>query len=1149
MRFLSFDVSAYGKFSRQSLAFPAAPSVLLVYGPNEAGKSSMRNAIVDFLFGIPLQSTQAYQYPRPGMVLAGELMVADQTLGMTRNTKRRDSLVVDGEGALDDAVWLARLGGMDRAAFERLFALGRDELVAGAREMLAPGADASKTLFEAAAGLTTFTEMSRRLSDEAAEAYSSRRHNTAYARAKERFDLASTALRQHEHKEAAYRSLQKDRDTTQLELNAIDSERRAKRAGLEGRTRIARTLPQLRDYADLESRLAGSPPIAVGNALRADVTQAHGTRQMLSERHAGLFRAQQFDERSRDAISVRLDVVTAAKDVRSLELQQDRFLAMLVDIPKLVAQREQLRPELEQELTVLGLAGESLDGLYTRLPTLAQISAVAEAATALIELESRRRDARTAHDSARQAQEALLGDIAGLCAEDPEPLRRSLYALETCANLGELRARRTQMEVDAGSLTERRVQLGLTTKDFDGALDPPNEAVAKEIVREQHLLAVSVANQGDLVEECEDTRVDLEARLSAMALSHIPSLDTLMQLRRQRDLALDVLVSKGPPFETSLADYRPLVSDADALSDRRFDQASAAHELDRLRADHSACLARATAARAAVAAAELQRNQLTDRWAQQCQAAGVPVVDPETYGSWLSGYRAVRSADATYRKRVASHQQALAALIPLAKDVLAHLALPEPPWDADLLMPIDVVLTEGKRVLGDREKQQSAAASLMRRSSEAERQLLESDARMQNLATETGEHATLLREALRAAGLAETLSAEWARDAGRRLDALRTKAREFNERDEARINPMRRDLAKYEGQVRALAERLEVPAVDAWQSTLEALVALSEEHVGRANKREDIVGRLAERQSGLDSAAAQLQGIDDQLRGHYTRLGVTDFDGFNELVESWDVWNRDVIARDAKRRTLTQAEGGRSVETLAAEAEGVDADALTAEVEALIEEVELLETRHGEAVAALRMAENAVDAVTSSEVAVLAMTERTSATLAWNRALDDHVRCLIQQQLLDWAIGRFREDHQSPLVAAAERYLQTLTCGAHTRLLIDDANARSPQLLVQGQDSPTPRTVEALSEGTRDQLYLALRLAGLELHLDEGRTALPFVADDLFVNFDDTRAAAGFTALGELARRTQVLYFTHHRHLIDIAQATLGDAVTVATLS
>jgi uncharacterized protein YhaN len=56
------------------------------------------------------------------------------------------------------------------------------------------------------------------------------------------------------------------------------------------------------------------------------------------------------------------------------------------------------------------------------------------------------------------------------------------------------------------------------------------------------------------------------------------------------------------------------------------------------------------------------------------------------------------------------------------------------------------------------------------------------------------------------------------------------------------------------------------------------------------------------------------------------------------------------------------------------------------------------------------------------------------------------------------------------------------------------------------------------------------------------------VADDLFINFDDDRAAAGFTVLGHLAAKTQVLFFMHHRHLLEIAQATLGTLLSAIML-
>jgi len=87
-----------------------------------------------------------------------------------------------------------------------------------------------------------------------------------------------------------------------------------------------------------------------------------------------------------------------------------------------------------------------------------------------------------------------------------------------------------------------------------------------------------------------------------------------------------------------------------------------------------------------------------------------------------------------------------------------------------------------------------------------------------------------------------------------------------------------------------------------------------------------------------------------------------------------------------------------------------------------------------------------------------------------------------------------------------------------------------------------------MSTGTADQLYLALRVASVEAYL--GRAdALPFVADDLFINFDDARAAAGFEVLGKLASKTQILFFTRHRHLVDIAERTLEKSVNVVSLS
>jgi uncharacterized protein YhaN len=90
--------------------------------------------------------------------------------------------------------------------------------------------------------------------------------------------------------------------------------------------------------------------------------------------------------------------------------------------------------------------------------------------------------------------------------------------------------------------------------------------------------------------------------------------------------------------------------------------------------------------------------------------------------------------------------------------------------------------------------------------------------------------------------------------------------------------------------------------------------------------------------------------------------------------------------------------------------------------------------------------------------------------------------------------------------------------------------------------------VSEMSTGTADQLYLALRVASIEDYLERAG-ALPFVADDLFINFDDERAAAGFKILAQLAEKTQVLFFTHHRHLVDIARHALGSGAHIVNLA
>jgi uncharacterized protein YhaN len=137
--------------------------------------------------------------------------------------------------------------------------------------------------------------------------------------------------------------------------------------------------------------------------------------------------------------------------------------------------------------------------------------------------------------------------------------------------------------------------------------------------------------------------------------------------------------------------------------------------------------------------------------------------------------------------------------------------------------------------------------------------------------------------------------------------------------------------------------------------------------------------------------------------------------------------------------------------------------------------------------------------------------------------------------LLRAGIDRFRREQQGPLLGRAGTLFAQLTEGRYDRLGVDDTEDGKPRIVAfrpDGVECPAER----LSEGTLDQLYLALRLAAIESYASRTEP-LPFIADDLLANFDDRRARAAIRVLAEFGRVTQTILFTHHAHIAGMAES------------
>jgi uncharacterized protein YhaN len=160
---------------------------------------------------------------------------------------------------------------------------------------------------------------------------------------------------------------------------------------------------------------------------------------------------------------------------------------------------------------------------------------------------------------------------------------------------------------------------------------------------------------------------------------------------------------------------------------------------------------------------------------------------------------------------------------------------------------------------------------------------------------------------------------------------------------------------------------------------------------------------------------------------------------------------------------------------------------------------------------------------------------------------EQYARLRLAAAVLREGIERYRKKVEGPVLDRAGAAFARLTLGSFAGLRVDYDDRDEP-VLRGVRHGGEALGVEAMSLGTADQLYLALRLATLDASLDR-HEPLPLIVDDVLIQFDDARAAATLEVLAEFSKRTQVLLFTHHEHLGRLARERVSpDTVFVHTL-
>lgn len=149
----------------------------------------------------------------------------------------------------------------------------------------------------------------------------------------------------------------------------------------------------------------------------------------------------------------------------------------------------------------------------------------------------------------------------------------------------------------------------------------------------------------------------------------------------------------------------------------------------------------------------------------------------------------------------------------------------------------------------------------------------------------------------------------------------------------------------------------------------------------------------------------------------------------------------------------------------------------------------------------------------------------------------------VVSQMLERVRHDYEQHRQPETLQEATGYFTQLTGGMYTRVWTPLAN---DVLYVDRQDGSS-LAVESLSRGTREQLFLSVRLALVATFARRG-IQLPMILDDILVNYDERRAAVAAKVLTEFASAGhQVLVFTCHEHILSIFKKLSADCRRLPT--
>ncbi|MGV3485261.1 MAG: AAA family ATPase [Planctomycetaceae bacterium] len=1180
------DLIAFGRFTNFSLDLSAGPRRFhIVHGPNESGKSTSLRAISDWLFGFQGALVDDYVHASRNLRVGGRLSdpESEHALECIRRRGNKDTLLAaDNKTKISAAPLEAMLQGIDKDTFRRQFGISHQQLVEGGNLILAGKGDLSEILFSAGAGLGRLQQIRQKLAEHCKAIYTDRKSSSPRLhQLLEEWEVLQATFREQVLLPATYESKRAELARASAQAASSAASLVEARKKLEKLQSIQQAASAFLERRRLLEKLA---PLKDATQLAAGFTEKRRELQsqlaVADQQVKSLETASQSLQKQLDGI--RLDEVWLSHEAtierlsRNITQYEQNVVAIGEHKLKLVQVRERLA-ELTRSLGAIDDI-ESLECNTLTASTRAELVSLANQYSGVLQLvasaEEKLHSAKTTarklkaelKAAPRPASPALLDDAIRLIGP-PQPL----VAAQSRAM--------AQVEVAREQATTKLHQLIGFTGTLEQAVAlplPPRSTLAASLsameTARQSLQAIETTVRQS-IESREQVLRRIEEQSTESTLPDAAHCESLLDARNQLlDGLLDAASQeKAFPVKSAVAlrDHTHELDRIHALRHQHHDQVLRREQDERLLQKLDAQLAQQR-----MEQDQRQRSlqAAIDQWKGLWKSIGVEAGDVEEMRSWCLIHQQLVEAACELNQRCCELQLANDAVdqaaVTLRSAIQASLARLEPstltatasggstlfdafdddretetidwPSDTQCITTLHAFASRLSRDLDARfQSYESLAARCEATTKDLELSQTNADAANRRLKAWEDCWETAV-EPLQSLGKVTPDSIDRLLKSVEEIARLRRDAIAV----ETALHELGVAQTKFCDSVQAVVKTcaphwLEGDAVADEVSLVTRMVDVVKTQREDKRRRDTLAEQLAQSQATAVEFMDQSKQVCSQLAQLCQEANCKSIDQLAEC-ENRSAERRELLDKiDAVEATLSVLARGVSLADFEAESVQYDAATLDSEIQLTLSEIESGESEQAETQQAVGQLTAEMKKMDGSGRAAELLQQQQNLLAKIRREAEDYAKLSIAQDVLARAIEKYRRDNEGTVLAKAGQYFSCMTCQQYESLQVEFDNDDKPQLFAIKTDSRTPVPADRLSDGTADALYLAMRLASLDVHLHANQP-IPLIIDDCLIQFDDQRASAVLDILCELSLRTQVIMFTHHDHVVELASARLA---------